>query len=76
MDIILSNTNSKNQVELSPREIEVLQLISQGLTNQELAEKLFLSPHTTESHRRNLLSKLGAKNTAELVRIGLEKGII
>lgn len=79
MDIVLStmtSTNTGASNEISDREIEVLQLISQGLTNQEIATKLFLSHHTTESHRRNLLEKLDAKNTAELVRRGLEKGYI
>ncbi len=56
--------------------IEILHHISQGQTNQEIAEKLFLSPHTTETHRRNLLLKLDAKNTADLVRKGIEKGLI
>lgn len=61
---------------ISDREIEVLQLISQGLTNHEIADQLHLSPHTTESHRRHLLTKLDARNTAELVRKGMEKGLI
>lgn len=67
---------SDKSSSLSQRELEILQHISLGLTNQEIAEKLFLSPHTTETHRRNLLAKLDAKNTAELVRKGLEKGLI
>lgn len=76
MDIVLSFKNEKTGNDLSEREIEVLQLISKGFTNQEIALKLFLSPHTTESHRRHLLAKMQAKNTADLVRISLEKGII
>jgi len=76
-DIVLGGQKeSKTVLEISPREIEVLRLISEGMTNQEVANKLFLSPHTTESHRRNLLEKLGARNTADLVRLGLEKGYI
>lgn len=76
-DIVLSGKKeSKTELEVSTREIEVLRLISRGMTNQEIATKLFLSPHTTESHRRNLLEKLGARNTADLVRLGLEKGYI
>lgn len=78
MDLVLSNTTEKKSTnnEISTREIEVLQLISQGLTNQEIATKLFLSHHTTESHRRNLMEKLDARNTADLVRKGMEKGLI
>ena len=78
MDLVLSTSPSSaySKQEISDREVEVLQLISQGLTNQEIASKLFLSHHTTESHRRNLMEKLDARNTAELVRKGLEKGYI
>lgn len=76
-DIALAFADLTDQsTTLSQRELEILQHISLGLTNQEMAEKLFLSPHTTETHRRNLLLKLDAKNTAELVRKGMEKGLI
>ena len=78
MDVILSfdKTKTLEQSSISDREIEVLQLISEGMTNQRIADLLHLSPHTTESHRRHLLSKLDAKNTAELVRKGIAKGLI
>lgn len=66
---------SANQ-ETTAREIEVLECIAHGLTNQEISEKLYLSQHTVESHRRNVLAKLNAKNTADLIRIALEKGLI
>lgn len=62
--------------EITSREIEVLESIAHGLTNQEISEKLFLSQHTVESHRRNILAKLDAKNTADLIRIAIEKGLI
>lgn len=52
---------------LSIREIEVLSLIMQGLTNNEIAEKLFISYETVKSHRKNILEKTGAKNTAALI---------
>lgn len=61
---------------ISTREKEVLQLIVDGLTTPEIAQKLFISPNTAETHRRNLLAKLGVRNTAELVRITLEKGLL
>jgi DNA-binding CsgD family transcriptional regulator len=56
-----------NHQKLSLREIEVLGLIMQGLTNNEIAEKLFVSYETVKSHRKHILSKTGAKNTAALV---------
>ena len=46
------------------------------LTNQEIADKLIVSQHTVESHRKNVLAKLDARNTADLVRIAIEKGMI
>lgn len=57
---------------LSRREKEILSLIVHELTTNEIAAKLFLSPDTVETHRRNMLSKLDVKNTAGLVRIALE----
>jgi DNA-binding NarL/FixJ family response regulator len=57
---------------LSRREKEILQLILKEHTTQEIAEKLFISFGTVETHRRNMLIKTGARNTAGLVRIALE----
>ncbi len=56
-----------NNQKLSIREIEVLGLIMQGLTNNDIAEKLFISYETVKSHRKNILEKTGAKNTAALI---------
>jgi DNA-binding NarL/FixJ family response regulator len=61
---------------LTRREKEVLQLIAEGLTNNEVAEKLFISPTTVDTHRKSLLSKLNAKNTASLVRIATQLQLI
>lgn len=60
--------SAKHMVEkLSDREMEVLEEIAKGLTTQEIAKKLFISKNTVETHRKNLLYKLEAKNTAELI---------
>jgi DNA-binding CsgD family transcriptional regulator len=56
-----------NHQKLSIREIEVLGLVMQGLTNHEIGEKLFISYETVKSHRKNILEKTGAKNTAALI---------
>jgi DNA-binding NarL/FixJ family response regulator len=61
---------------LTRREVEVLKLIADGLTNQEIAEKLFISAWTVDSHRKNLLLKFNAKNTAHLVKAALAGGLI
>jgi len=61
---------------LSERETEVLRLIAQEYSNGEIAEKLFISIRTVDTHRRNLLEKLQVKNTVGLVKYAIEKGII
>jgi len=61
---------------LSDREIEVLKLIAQEHSNGEIAEKLFISIRTVDTHRRNILEKLQVKNTAGLVKYAIEKAII
>jgi DNA-binding NarL/FixJ family response regulator len=60
---------------LTNREAEVLQFIAQGLTNAEIAKKLFLSVRTVNTHRTNLMHKLDIHNTAGLVRYALENGV-
>ena len=73
----LSGAPSKYQtIEISKREKEVLQLVADGHTDQHIAEQLFISYHTVNSHRKNLILKLGAKNTAELIKKSMEKGFI
>ncbi len=61
---------------LTKREIEVLELISLEYTSAEIAREMYISKHTAISHRKNLLSKLDAKNTAGLVRRAFERGIL
>ena len=61
---------------LTEREKEVLRLIAEEFTNQEIADKLFLSPRTIDTHRRNLLQKLNVKNTAGLVKVAIKCGLL
>ena len=63
-------------VDLSKREVEVLELISEGFNNHEIADKLCVSKRTIDSHRQNLIEKTRAKNTASLIRYAIGKGII
>ena len=72
----LSVLSCGNLPALTKREKEILQLISEGLTNNQIAEKLFISPLTVDSHRKNLLTKLNTNNTASLVRVAIENGLI
>ena len=61
---------------LTRREKEVLSLIAEGLTNAEIAERLFIGVTTVDTHRKSLLAKLGAKNTALLVRIATQLNMV
>ena len=63
-------------VVLTRREKEVLGLIAEGMTNNEIAKKLFISVSTVDTHRKNLLAKLEAKNTASLVHIATQMQLI
>jgi DNA-binding NarL/FixJ family response regulator len=62
--------------EPTSREIEVLQLIGDGLVNREIGERLFLSEETVKSHVRHLLAKLQARSRAHAVAVGLRRGLI
>lgn len=63
-------------VSLSEREVQVLRLIAEGLTNQEIAEQLFISIKTVQTHRRNIMDKLDLHDRVDLVKYALKKGII
>ena len=84
LEVIRDNITGKHpvkpqrsfDVELTGRELEVLQLICREHTNQEIADTLFISSRTVEGHRNNLLSKLGCRNTAGLVVYALQNGIV
>jgi len=62
--------------ELTPREQEVLSLLAQGLSNEEIAVHLKISKHTVARHRENLMGKLGLHNRGELVKYAIRKGLI
>ena len=75
IDLLMHN-RSNNPIWLTPREKELLKYIVEGLTNHEIAEKMYLGVETINSYRKNLLIKLGAKNTAVLVRMALEEKLV
>lgn len=69
--------SSKSELPaLTAREKEILALIAEGFTNPQIAEKIFLSSFTVDSHRKNLLAKLNVKNTASLIRLAVEQKLI
>lgn len=62
--------------KLTRREKEVLKLVAEGMTNTQIAEKLFISPLTVETHRRNLNKKFDVSNTAALIKLAMEQKLI
>jgi DNA-binding NarL/FixJ family response regulator len=63
------------EVPITKREKEILKLVADGLSSQEIAEKLFISIRTVETHRQNLNQKLDIKNTAGLIREAIKRGL-
>ncbi len=79
LDINLSVAEKQeinNVPVLSSREKEVLQLIADGMTNPQIATKLFISLHTVDSHRKNLLTKFNVNNTASLIRLAAKYDLV
>jgi DNA-binding NarL/FixJ family response regulator len=80
--IINNYVNKMDETEVDPydtltnREKEILHLVAEGFTNQEIAERLFISPRTAELHRSNVINKLGLKNQVDLVRFAIRRGIL
>jgi len=71
-----SHNNESSRPVLTRREQEILALIADGLTNPEMAEKLFVSPWTVDSHRKSIMTKLNTKNTALLIKYAIENGLL
>lgn len=71
-----SQTTEDSYELLTTREREVLHLAAEGLTNVEIADRLVVSPRTVESHRANLMQKLGLRNQTDLVRYTIRRGIL
>jgi DNA-binding NarL/FixJ family response regulator len=61
---------------LTPRELDVIKLIAEGLTSEEIADALIISPKTVERHRANILEKLGMRNRVELTRYAIRRGLV
>lgn len=70
------NKASIERLGLTPREVEILQLIAEGLSNREIAGKLFVSENTVKTHSANLFSKLSAKRRTQAVQLAKEAGVL
>ncbi|UXP31489.1 response regulator transcription factor [Reichenbachiella agarivorans] len=76
LDLVSQPNEPKPFYDLSKREMDVLSLITKGKTSREISEILFLSPHTVNSHRKNILKKLDLKSPAELIVFAIDKGLM
>lgn len=81
LDLLMGQENEVEEVDceptdLSPREFEVLQLITKGYKTVDIAEELHVSVHTINSHRKNILKKLNLKSPAELIVYAMETGMV
>ncbi len=68
--------NDNSRIELSKREVDIIRLISDGNSNEEIADLLSISPHTVKKHRSNILEKAECSNTAQLIKNCIQQGIL
>src|SRR3954464_15332953 len=66
----------REDLGITPREFEILELIAQGMSNREIAEKLFVSENTVKTHSSRVFEKLGAKRRTQAVQLGKEFGLL
>ncbi|MCE3278474.1 MAG: DNA-binding response regulator [Bacteroidetes bacterium] len=71
-----TNNDSFDDVKLTRRELQILEMLAEGMTNKEIAEKIFLSRRTVETHRKNLIEKTNCKNSSALIKYAIEKGYL
>lgn len=71
-----NSQHSCDPINISERELEILQLVAEGLTTKQIAEKLHLSFHTVMTHRKNMMAKLGINNTAGLIIYAVKENLI
>tara|TARA_B100000809_G_scaffold97966_1_gene96539 strand:- start:205 stop:846 length:642 start_codon:yes stop_codon:yes gene_type:complete len=79
LNILLEKKNPEENCypsKLSDREIEVTRLIANGLTSKQMAEKLFLSTHTINTHRKNIMKKIGVKGASEVILYAIHEGLV
>jgi DNA-binding CsgD family transcriptional regulator len=70
------NTSKLEELSITPRELEILRLIADGLSNREIADKLFVSENTVKTHSSRVFDKLGARRRTQAVQLGKQFGLI
>jgi DNA-binding CsgD family transcriptional regulator len=72
----VTDHQKREALGITPRELEILELIAQGMSNREIAEKLFVSENTVKTHSSRVFDKLGAKRRTQAVQLGKECGLL
>jgi NarL family two-component system response regulator LiaR len=72
----IPDEKKRESLGITPRELEILELIAQGLSNREIAAKLFVSENTVKTHSSRVFDKLGAKRRTQAVQLGKESGLL
>jgi DNA-binding CsgD family transcriptional regulator len=72
----LPDERRREDLRITPRELEILNLIAQGMSNREIAERLFVSENTVKTHSSRVFDKLGAKRRTQAVQLGKELGLL
>lgn len=70
------DSKKREHLGITPREMDILELIAQGMSNREIAEKLFVSENTVKTHSSRVLGKLGARRRTQAVQLGKELGLL
>ncbi len=70
------NPRKREELGITPRELEILELMAQGLSNREIAQKLFVSENTVKTHSSRVFDKLGARRRTQAVQLGKEFGLL
>jgi len=76
LESFVPNNRKREDLNITRRELEILELVAQGLSNREIAEKLFVSENTVKTHCSRAFDKLGAKRRTQAVQLGKEFGLI
>src|SRR5436305_4374441 len=72
----IPDERKREELRITPRELEILELIAQGLSNREIAAKLYVSENTVKTHSSRVFDKLGAKRRTQAVQVGKELGLL
>lgn len=76
LSTIVAKLEERNSVDLTPREVEILQLVARGWVTKQIAHKFMTQPHTVDKQRAGIMEKLSAKTPAHMVFIACQRGLL